>query len=243
VPQPRYHGPDRFRYTVSDGPQTATATVELTITPVNHPPQWTSTPPSRWEVPAASVDRVFPVSGTMGFDRTPRNTAFTGEIGLYRVDGAGGRVGPLVPGDPGYATETLAGARAQTLFKSGPVPGRNSQAGLPAGRHLGFYLLPNGSSAPWRSSNPRNVVGQGPLALFSMPTAHTDRFDYLHGAWQTSGGLRLAWADPSRIVRRPSNAKTPAVTERAGEQSAPRQRPCAHAAAKGLPRRNPSVPA
>nr|MBP6708420.1 tandem-95 repeat protein [Accumulibacter sp.] len=82
VPQPRYHGADRFRYTVSDGPQTATATVELTITPVNHPPQWTSTPPSRWEVPAATVDRVFPVSGTMGFDRTPRNTAFTGEIGF-----------------------------------------------------------------------------------------------------------------------------------------------------------------
>lgn len=219
MPQPRYHGADRFRYTVSDGPQTATATVELTITPVNHPPQWTSTPPSRWEVPAASVDRVFPVSGaagTMGFDWTSRNTAFTGEIGLYGVDDAGGRVEPLAPGDPGH----------------------------PAGQYLlGSYLIQSGSAAQGRSSNPRHVVGQDPLAFFSMPTAHPDRFDYLHGAWQTSGGLRLAWADPSRIVRRPSNAKTPAVTERAGEQSAPRQRPCAHAAAKGLPRRNPSVPA
>ncbi|MBP6708421.1 MAG: hypothetical protein KA223_04630 [Candidatus Accumulibacter sp.] len=70
---------------------------------------------------------------------------------------------PLAPGDPGH----------------------------PAGQYLlGFYLIQSGSAVQGRSSNPRHVVGQDPLAFFSMPTAHPDRFDPLHGAWQSSGGAR-----------------------------------------------------
>src|SRR5690606_25781262 len=37
-PAPDYHGPDSFTYTVSDGRATATATVAITVDPVNDPP-------------------------------------------------------------------------------------------------------------------------------------------------------------------------------------------------------------
>ena len=52
---PNFHGSDSFTYTVSDGTRTDTATVAMTVTPVNDAPVATDdsattwkTPPRRW---------------------------------------------------------------------------------------------------------------------------------------------------------------------------------------------------
>jgi len=216
TPKRGYSGTDGFGYSVTDGRLSASATLELRILPVNHPPVWCSTPPGRVELQPVTIDdfayrdvgegrelgaaSFFQAGGTAGtsarltFDWLYREAAYNNEIGLYRVDDASGRIGSLKPGDKGYAAAALAIERAIVLFQSGRGQGAKTDIALPAGQYLGYYLIQNASSAQWRNKNPANRSGQGPLAFFSAPAANPDKIDHLHATWQ-GNGLRLAWED------------------------------------------------
>ncbi|MBK7952689.1 MAG: tandem-95 repeat protein [Candidatus Accumulibacter sp.] len=197
-PNRHYSGQDSFRYTVSDGQLSATATITLTVTPVNHPPRWTSTPPARCELRPATADTIFQVAstasgiGTVTLDPTFSNAVFNDEIGLYRVDDASGRIGQIKPGDPGYAAAALAEDRVLAFFRTAAGQSSQRMAQLPAGQYLGFYLVENGSATQWRNNQPGNGSGQGRRAFFSVPAANADHLAHLHASWTSDGSLRIA---------------------------------------------------
>jgi large repetitive protein len=206
TPVATYSGPDNFTYATSDGIAQATAaTVNITVTPsaVNHPPVFTSTPPSTITLGAPSPvagDSLFQATGTTGstaatFKITERGGTYLNEVGYYRTDDASGRIGTLLPGDVGYAAAALANTRAVTVFGSSTLVGASASATVPAGQYVGFYLIQNASISTWRGSNSANSVSKTPLAFFSFQAANPDSFDHLHAALDATGKLTLGWED------------------------------------------------
>src|SRR5207244_1618813 len=74
TPDPNYNGPDSFSYTASDGPLTSnTATVSITVTPVNDAPVAVNDAYSTNEDTALTV----PAPGVLGNDTDTENNALT----------------------------------------------------------------------------------------------------------------------------------------------------------------------
>lgn len=207
TPTASYAGTDSFTYATSDGQaQSAAATVSITVTPsapVNHPPVYTSTPPTsitlNGSTPVAG-DSLFQATGTTGstaasFTITERGGTYLNEVGYYRVDDSSGRIGTLLPGDVGYAAAALASTRAVTVFGSSTLAGATASATIPAGQYVGFYMIQNASISTWRSGNSANSLSKTPLAFFSFQAANPDNFDHLHASLDGVGKLTLGWED------------------------------------------------
>ena len=118
-----------------------------------------------------------------------RKAWYRNEVGLFRVDDPLGRIGRLLPGQPGYAAAALK--RRLVLFSRHQQAGAVTTLDLPAGGDFGMYLIQNNSSKDWVKANPHDDLHRLPLAFFSFPAANPDRFRHLR---QPSPGV-VAWED------------------------------------------------
>jgi RHS repeat-associated protein len=177
---------------------------------VRRPAAWVEVPTARTILPArhehatiarsprpgsSAVATAFSVQGTPGqvvrvtFDLLERSSRYHNEVGLFRVDDPSGRIGRLMPSQPGYAAAALE--RLQVLFTRDQKPGAVTTLDLPAGGDFGMYLIQNSSNERWVRDNPRDGLDRRPLAFFSFPTANPDRFRHLR---QPSAGV-VTWED------------------------------------------------
>ena len=101
------------------------------------------------------------------FSLLQTSAGYHNEVGLYRVDDASGRIGALLPGDPGYMAAALAVDRHQTLFKQGTKAPRTLTLSLDAGTYYGPYLIADGSVAD-------QLAGRARGAFFSFDGANPD---------------------------------------------------------------------
>ncbi|MFN4258316.1 MAG: DUF4114 domain-containing protein [Gemmataceae bacterium] len=100
-----------------------------------------------------------------------------GELGLFVVDDAQGRIGGLSPSDPGYAAAALNSDR-QVIFSMGTTAGTDIDLFLPGGAFLGFYFIPNGTTEDFLATNPNNTPGTAPQAFFSFAAANPNGIDH-----------------------------------------------------------------
>lgn len=129
------------------------------------------------------------------FDWTERNAAYRSEMGVFVVDGDAGRVAGVSPGDAGYAAAVLNSLDRQILFARGEGPGATRQLTFAAGDRLGFYLVPNDTSAEVLDENPENRPNRRPHVFFSTVAANPDGFDHLRSRQLGENVQRLAWED------------------------------------------------
>jgi RHS repeat-associated protein len=136
------------------------------------------------------------VPGTTGqtvtatFTASGVSTAYANEFGIFPVDDAMGRIGTLKPGDPGYEAAALNEPGSRVVFAQPPIQGQTTTVNLAGGSFLGLYLVPNGTTAEAKATNPNNQLGQLPFVYFSSASANPDRFEHIH---QT--GNRFAFED------------------------------------------------
>ena len=126
---------------------------------------------------------------TMRMRTTMRETDYTNESGFYRVDAADGRVGNLMPDDPGYAAAALAPDRSQPLRPDGTLE-FNAEPGV----FYAFYLIQNGTFADWSRTNSGNDLDKLPLAFFSVGDL-PDGFPHMQSI---PGWGRFGWEDLTR---------------------------------------------
>ncbi|NEP10260.1 MAG: DUF4114 domain-containing protein [Symploca sp. SIO2C1] len=128
---------------------------------------------------------------TTNFNWLSRSAAYNNEMGLYLVDDPSGRIGNLLPGDPGYAAAALSSERRQVIFESGERAGATESLELPAQSYFGWYLIQNATTHHFLSQNPENQIGGGPLAFFSFSGGNPDDFEHI----QVRSERELAWED------------------------------------------------
>lgn len=117
---------------------------------------------------------------TAKFTWTEREAAFNNELGLFVVDDATGRIGSLLPTDPGYAQAALINSTSrQIVFASGETEGTVKNLELPSGAYIGFYLIQNSTTEHFLRQNPQNQSAKGPSAFFLFPGANPDEFDHV----------------------------------------------------------------
>lgn len=122
---------------------------------------------------------------------TFREAAFNNEMGVFYVDDAQGRIGNLLPSDPGYAVAALTRQGSQVIFASGQTAGATTEVDLPSQQYVGFYLIQNSTTAKFLRQNPTNQVGQGPLAFFFFPEANPDGIVHI----QNKATNEIGWED------------------------------------------------
>ncbi|HRD93662.1 MAG TPA: tandem-95 repeat protein, partial [Accumulibacter sp.] len=155
VPQPRYSGADGFTFSVADGALTATATIRLTVTPVNDQPGRTPPPLafSAWRAGHAPSIR----------DRGDLDLA------ALEIDGRGVTVAsiPFTDCAPAIDADRLAvdegqggpGDRGKQRFAARSTTAPDFPASGP-GRPASLRVLASAALAAGRSSGERQVVSQ-----------------------------------------------------------------------------------
>ncbi|NEP56504.1 MAG: tandem-95 repeat protein, partial [Symploca sp. SIO2G7] len=131
---------------------------------------------------------------TTNFNWISRDAAYNNEMGLYLVDEPSGRIGNLLPGDPGYAAAALSSERRQVIFESGERAGATESLELPSQSYFGWYLIQNATTQKFLRKNPENQIGGGPLAFFSFSGGNPDDFEHI----QVRSERELAWEDLTR---------------------------------------------
>jgi hypothetical protein len=136
------------------------------------------------------------VRSLLGQGAAPTST--TGEIGLFQVDGPDGRIGNLLPGQPGYAQAALA--IRQTLFAAGATASQSASVNLAGGSWFGMYQIDTGTAANLLTKNPTNSAAGAEHAFFSFKAANPDSVEHFRdfapeGATQsvpgTDGSLQI----------------------------------------------------
>jgi len=98
--------------------------------------------------------------------------AFANTVGLYAIDNPDGRIGSLMPGDPGYAR--AAAERLVTRFDRGGTAPVSLQ-GL-----LAPMIVTNATLEQFLEDNPDNaLLNEGPVAYFPYIAANPDGVDHL----------------------------------------------------------------
>jgi len=157
---------------------------------------------------------------TVEFTWDSREAEFRNELGLYKVDDAQGRIGTLLPGDPGYTEAALAPNRRQVLFESGQTAGASKKLSLSSQEHFGWYLIQNSTTQRFLERNPSNSLNRGPKAFFSYQAANPDNFHHIQRltdnqlAWEdiTNGGDRDFDDLIFSYVFKPSSNPLPSIT-------------------------------
>lgn len=108
-----------------------------------------------------------------------RNANLTGEVGVFQVDSADGRIGTLKPGDPGYAAAALA--RRTTVFNANQSAGATNSLDLLGGSLYGIYLIRNGTAQ-------QALAGQA-QPLFSFLDANPGEADLMRQFRDTQFGF------------------------------------------------------
>jgi uncharacterized repeat protein (TIGR01451 family) len=144
----------------------ATWSIEVELTLVLPPPTPPPAPPS----PAPGLQ-------IASFRLLHRFSVFRNEFGLFPVDDAAGRIGDLLPGDPGYAAAALA--RRRVIFGINQRAGTVRKLVLPTGSFYGLYLVQNATSAAFLARNATNRLGRAPQVFFSFQAANPDRFRHM----------------------------------------------------------------
>jgi cyclophilin family peptidyl-prolyl cis-trans isomerase len=108
-----------------------------------------------------------------------KESSFNSEFGVFLVDSANGRIGDLLPGDPGYAAAALARTNHDVVFTTSQDAADTRVLSLDGNSHYGFYLIQNSDWTTWHAQNPDNSLAGGPIALFSFIGANPDGFDHM----------------------------------------------------------------
>lgn len=141
-----------------------------------------------------NANNIFTIGANNGatnllFQLTQLNTDLFNEIGLFRVDDDGGRIGNLTPGSAGYVQAAIA--RSRILFSAHPFRPNNfninQQDGIfdfQAGDRFAFYLVRNGTTDAILAGQPPGgevIIGvgsQGSLQVNNLTGGqYTLRFD------------------------------------------------------------------
>ncbi len=151
---------------------------------------------------APSFARTYVVPGEPGeqtrlrFRLTHRIAEYANELGVVVVDGPGGAIGDVRPGDEGYAAQLLRSETRRTLFRQSDPVGTTRTVRLPAGSHLVFYLVQNATVQQWLSANPDNLPDRNPIVFFSLPGANPDGLDHMRQAIDPyTGAGQYFWED------------------------------------------------
>ncbi|MEQ9000330.1 MAG: DUF4114 domain-containing protein [Coleofasciculus sp. B1-GNL1-01] len=91
---------------------------------------------------------------------------YDNSFGFYAIDDPNGRIGDLLPGDPGYA-EVAVRQRLDT------------DAGLPAGKILAPFIIADGTAEEFLAENPHNQSGEDVMAYFAFIGANADGVDHV----------------------------------------------------------------
>ncbi|MEQ8752846.1 MAG: DUF4347 domain-containing protein [Coleofasciculus sp. G1-WW12-02] len=113
------------------------------------------------------------------------------ELGLFLFDHPNGRIGNLFPGDPGYAAAALSQPNRQVIVAPGETGNGQRTLNVESDRALGWYLIPNGTTEQFLQENPDNLLGNSPLAFFSLIAANPNGSDTF---WRLSPN-EFAWTD------------------------------------------------
>lgn len=122
-----------------------------------------------WWVPGNPGDAV-----PFQIDFLSASTDYDNELGYVVVDDAAGRLGGLLPGDPGWRAAALAHPSRRVAIARADDPGAGFWAELPAGTHVAFYLVADGTTAQLLAGNPGGELNGAPRAWFSPDAANAD---------------------------------------------------------------------
>ncbi|BAY84562.1 YD repeat protein [Calothrix parasitica NIES-267] len=125
------------------------------------------------------------------FNKVSQEASFRNEMGLFVVDDAQGRIGSILPGQPGYIEAALSDSRRDIIFARSQTSGTAKTIELPAKSYVGFYLIQNASTESFLNHNPRNELNKEPLAFFFFPQENPDGIDHLQSVAANSFG----WED------------------------------------------------
>ncbi|MBW4512456.1 MAG: DUF4114 domain-containing protein [Scytonematopsis contorta HA4267-MV1] len=125
------------------------------------------------------------------FNKVSQEASFQNEMGLFVVDNAQGRIGSILPGQPGYIEAALSDSRRDIIFASGQTSGTAKTMELPAKSYVGFYLIQNATTERFLNQNPQNELNREPLAFFFFPQGNPDSIDHLQDIAANSFG----WED------------------------------------------------
>ncbi|MEB3220007.1 MAG: putative Ig domain-containing protein [Nostocales cyanobacterium 94392] len=125
------------------------------------------------------------------FNKVSQEASFHNEMGLFVVDDAQGRIGSILPGQPGYIEAALSDSRRDIIFASGQTSGTAKTMELPAKSYIGFYLIQNATTERFLNHNPQNELNKEPLAFFFFPQENPDGIDHLQSVAVNSFG----WED------------------------------------------------
>jgi hypothetical protein len=160
-------------------------------------------PPATVHAPGTG-DKTVTVNGSLNAGHQ-QSTA--GDLGVFFVDNPDGSIGTLKPGDPGYAAAALAAANSRVLFAAGSQAGANQHVTVPAGKYLGFYIVSNGTTANFLSTNAANSTGNGPVAMFSFNDANPNNINHFR------------WYSPNQQATDPSVEQLHIMDEVFGNES------------------------
>ena len=103
-----------------------------------------------------------------------RFAAFAQELAMLEVDDAAGRLGTLLPGQPGWSRAALL--RARTVFALGSSKGVPPAARTSlGGRHVAFVLIVGTTLDSMRLNDPDNATN---AAFFTLDAANPDDVDH-----------------------------------------------------------------
>lgn len=115
--------------------------------------------------------------------------SYRNELGMFIVDGINGRIGNLLPGQPGYAEAALTDDRTRVVFQRDAVEGTTFTATLAAGTYIAFYLIQDNTTAQFLATNPANAMSRRTNAFFLHPQANPDnRFQHFRKVADPNGG-------------------------------------------------------
>ena len=125
------------------------------------------------------------------FNKVSQEASFHNEMGLFVVDDAQGRIGSILPGQPGYIEAALSDSRRDIIFARSQTSGTAKTMELPAKSYVGFYLIQNATTQRFLNHNPQNELNKEPLAFFFFPQENPDGIDHLQSVAANSFG----WED------------------------------------------------
>ena len=105
---------------------------------------------------------------------------YDNSFGFYVIDDSNGRIGDLLPGDPGYAEAAVS----QQL---------DTDAGLPAGTLVAPFIIADGTSEEFLAENPLNQSGEDVMAYFTFMGANPDGVDHVRLLGDNTIGFEDEW--------------------------------------------------